>query len=245
MRHVVRPVIAARIGERAVPVLLDTGAGVSVIDAALVDELGLPTRPVTAGAAGSELVAAVGLDMRLGAVQLREVPALVLDLAPGRTAPTPVILGAQVFHELVADFDFPHHRVALYRRGAQRLPDGVSVGLRMMADARAAVDVSIHGAPPRAMLLATGAEAALSISAAVAQAMGWSPRGEPGGEVRLRRVDLARQSFADVTCQLRLGEDASLVDQGLAGCVGAPLLSRFRMVVDYRQRIARFARAPG
>ena len=256
-----KPVVHGRAAGLEVAVLLDTGAGVTVIDRSLAQRLGLPTaaggRAVGAGGLAADLTVVHGLDLSLGTLQLHEIPAVAVDLSalrrPGQ--PPTIILGTQVYHALVIDLDFPRHRLRLHRHGVvPPLRGCFAVPLRAMRDDRIAVPLVVEGTR-REFLLDTGADGSVDIFRSAAEQLGLLDRpyrlrtlGGIGGRVRareisLRAVGLAGEQFADVACYVLDDQNGAAADPPLSGLLGTGILSRFRIVLDYRSAIGQFQRA--
>lgn len=92
------PMVAARIGDREVRVVLDTGAQLTVVDDGLADALGLSGSDVAVGSTTGDLRAAVVAipTLGLGPATFRDVAAIRADLDPLGTfggAPIAAIVG--------------------------------------------------------------------------------------------------------------------------------------------------------
>ena len=208
--HPRKAVVLGNAGGIEVEVLLDTGAGVTVIESSLAEQLGLETAEAgsAVGTGGRKIRVDIarGLALRLGDVELREIPAIVADLSavrPERAGPPVVILGTQVFHELITDIDYPSRQLALHRRDAAPPVDGpevdsVVVPLAMLDDARVAVELTIEESEPRPFLLDTGADGNVKLFTDAAEQLGVlddRPRqsvevGGVGGRVTAHRLYL-------------------------------------------------------
>ena len=161
--------------------------------------------------------------------------------------PPIVILGTQVFHELVVDLDFPERRLALGAGPKRQIAaTAVPVSLRSLEDRRVAVRASVEGADV-SLLLDTGSDGEVALSEGVAQKLGLLDREHEtarlagvGGEsevrrVKLRVVELASQAFADVPCDVLPEESLDPARADVVGLLGSRFLSRFRVVLDYRE----------
>lgn len=115
------PTVEVHIAGRMVTALLDTGAQYSVIDRALVDELGLGDRfdlPLIAYGVGGQPQAGKGvsLDLRLGQLEVPRLRAAILDLGPLASAEglgAQLVLGQDLFGAAVMDLDLKARRVRL------------------------------------------------------------------------------------------------------------------------------------
>ena len=110
--------LPGRVDERRTELMLDSGAGITLLDSAFAAELSLELQPgpTVDGAGGSEPSQhAKGLTVKIGQFTMHGVQAAVLDLseltAPlGR--PVEVILGAEFFRVFVIEIDPENSTVA-------------------------------------------------------------------------------------------------------------------------------------
>ena len=100
-------------------IVLDTGAGATVVDQGFADKLRLETRRsvMAKGVGGMQRASFLsGIKVEVGSLTL-EIPEVVgIDMssvAASLGRGMPVILGKDVFHELVVDLDYPGSRLAL------------------------------------------------------------------------------------------------------------------------------------
>lgn len=147
---------------------LDTGAGTTVLDRGLEQELGLVQRGETriGDPANPQAIAAdvVTLDtLRIGAAVFTGVRAASFDRSGIRTGPDVPrgVVGFPVFHELLETLDFPGATLRL-TRGHLGEPDGRSVLTYDAPDAIPTITVDVAGVPFRAHL-DTGSPGFLSI----------------------------------------------------------------------------------
>jgi hypothetical protein len=190
-----------------------------------------------AQAAGFAETALTG-EVRLAglAVEGRAVAVADLDLRTG-ALPTPIagVIGADVLRAYVLDVSFAPCRVAL--RPAGRAPPfraQAALPLSWVADRPVVTAAASDG--PRTLAGAfapgTGADTAVRLSDAVARAPGAAKPKElyPYGVLRprLRALSFAGGLSENLPAGLMKAEDP-----GLAGQIGAPLLSRFRLRFDF------------
>jgi len=129
--------IPATLNGRAVQVILDSGADITVVDKSLATSMGLKlsaAAPVTGTGGESTMQLVPDVEVRIGELALQHITAGVIDLSTmaGQLGhPLPLILGKEVFNQLLVDVDFPHRRIAFYEPlnfspppGAVRLPLG-------------------------------------------------------------------------------------------------------------------------
>ena len=166
----------------------------------------------------------------------RPVAVAVLDLRTG-ALPTPIagVIGADVLRGYVVDVSFAPCRVALRRVGHAPRFRGQALPLAWLAD-RPVVSAAVADGPHAfsgAFTPATGGDRALRVSDAYARAPGPATRIKELYPYGVLQPRLRAFSFAG-----RLSENlrAGLVkadDPALAGEIGAPLLSRYRLRFDF------------
>jgi len=243
----------------ATDIVLDSGAGATVVDAALAERLGLEEEggAVTAlGVGGTQGASFLGaLDVELGALRLRVPRPVKLDLSGvhaqlGRDMP--VILGQEAFRALVVDLDYPRARVAFRKPdGSEYEGPGHTVPLLLAPDGRFLVEAEVEGRRA-ALALDTGSGDTLDLFRAFTAEHGLlegrSPVSEKqGGGVgglltsriaTLRSVALAGYTLSEVPAGFPAEAKGAFHTEAMAGNLGAGILSRFRVVFDMpRQRL--------
>lgn len=248
-----RVFIPAQVNGQATPVLLDSGAEMTVVDASYARELGLKTHgQIAAVGSGGQAPAqfASGVDIILGDLRLMGLTVVVIDLADVARQmghPLPVILGKEAFNQLVVDVDFPNRRVAFHESTSFKAPPrAVRLPLVESAGGQRAVQLSIEGRPAVPVLFDVGNGGALSLFPAYWQQAellkgrrsSKTLSGAVGG-FRERDVALLKSiQFAGVTLRNvptvfdDAGNSISTTDR-LSGNVGLEVLARFRMITDY------------
>ena len=206
------PTVRVRIAGREVTALIDSGAQSSVIDRALVEDLGLTTffdMPLVAyGVGGQPQVGrGVTLDLAVGMLTVSGLRAAILDLGPladeaGLGAP--LVLGQDLLGEAVLELDMKRRRARLVD------PDGhvVSPALRPVAVERSGTaltaEVTIEGAVMRAVI-DTGFSSLIALSQGAAEAAGLLD-GRPekagssivlGGTAQARVIETRTITFGD------------------------------------------------
>jgi hypothetical protein len=245
---------------RKLPVLLDSGAEMSVISSALVDELKL----ARAGRIRLEGVAAAqgagfvsGIDLAVGPLGLEGLTMLATDLSGVERAmsrPTPVVLGKELFNALVVDLDYPGSRVAFHDPAGHR-PPGPPAEARLvpvLPGKTRAVAISVEGLPPAPVALDTGAGNALTLFAGFTRKHGLlagrSPRsqrlirgiggGTTAAVATLKKVTIGGLDLPDVPAEFHEGREGAFATGDIAGNLGAGLLEQFRVVFDFsRERL--------
>ncbi len=209
-------------------------AGDYVLDTASPHTQLAETQAQGAGYADTALSGAV----RLAGLTLRGQPVAVaaIDLRTG-VLPTPVagVIGADVLNGYVLDVRFAPCRIGLYRAGhAPPFRSGAALPLRWVAGRPVVTATVSDGVVTRSggFSPGVGVDRAVRISDAMAQVPGAAKAIElyPYGilQPRLARLDFAGAAFMDLPSGLVLAEDPAL-----AGLIGAPLLSRWRLRFDF------------
>lgn len=233
---------------RQTDMMVDSGAGMTVLDNAFADAIGVTGGeevPVQ-GAAGSvpgRLIKDV--DIRVGALRLDNTDVLVIDLSPVARAigrPIPIVLGRDAFAASIVTIDFPNRTMEFRDRASfqapgesVRLPLGKEGGLDTMP-------VTIGDAAPVAATFDLGNGGTLLLSRkllderADLQALqyGISETGGVGGLKPARRVILPSVTFAGerfVNVPASINEDAKALPNDGAN-VGLEMLKSFVVHVD-------------
>lgn len=246
--------IPARVNGVETVVLLDSGAEATVLDQRFAERAGVRTggRVHAVGTGGRQDAALFeGLDIEIGALVLNDITGAVIDLSGverllGR--PLPVVLGKEVFNELVVDIDFAARTIAFHDpatfsppSSAVRLPVLEEDGLRSVA-------LSIEGREPVAVDFDLGNGSPLLVFPAYAQAQGLlqdrptskTLSGAVGGQrvsdvATVRSVVFAGVEFRDVPAVFPPPGAGSVDADRTKGNLGLPILSRFRLITDYPQ----------
>jgi hypothetical protein len=223
-------------------------SGDYILDTATPHTVLADSQAQTAGFAETALVG----EVRLAGVALKDRRVAVegVDLRTG-ALPTPIagIIGADVLRGFVLDVDFKPCRVRLSRRASSRFAATTSLPMAWVAGrpvVRAAVADGAH-AFAGAFTPGVGADTAVRISDALARAPGAPKPKEvyPYGVTfpRLRALSFAGGLTENLPAGLIEAEDPAL-----AGQLGAPLLSHWRLRFDFPGRrlylAPRLAKAP-
>jgi hypothetical protein len=238
-------------------VVLDSGAGGTVVDSAFAAELGLARSGgvVAKGVGGNQPAAFLdGLELELGALTLSGIRGVAIDLAGvsallGRGMP--VILGREAFHELIVDIDYPRRRVAFHRRDDFAYTGGGrSVPLTLTGDGLCAVEIELEGRARGLVQVDTGSGGTLDVFAEFAEEhellAGRSPSsqkqgGGVGGRIlstvaTLRSLTFAGHELRDVPVSFPQATQGVFHGSELAGNLGSAVFRRFRLVFDYGRR---------
>jgi predicted aspartyl protease len=238
----------------ATDMLLDSGAGMTVLDRSFATEHGIESGgEVVARGTGGESTASMasGLTIRVGMLELRDLSAAVIDLGglvPKLGRSMPVIFGKEVFHSLVVDIDYPAQRLRFiepadyHNEGA-----GHRLAISPSEDGHKNLDISVEGRAPIAVALDTGSGSALDL-------FGWyvdeshlldgrtqvteGLSGGVGGMVTekltsVRSVEIAGYALADVPIGMQWSTTGAFATKRIGGNLGAGILKRFRVIFDY------------
>ena len=243
-----------RVGGVETDILLDSGAGMTVLDDAFAKKLGLASSGAlpAQGVGGTTTAGLVqGVTVELGDLKLGPMTAVTLDLSQiarrmGRDLP--VILGKEVFHELVVDMDYPNARIR-FLDPARFAYAGAGHRLEVMPgdDGHKLVKLAVEDLPEATYMLDTGQGGALTMFRRYTDDNGLLDGrrqtevlgGGVGGMVtakmaRLRTVDIAGYRLADVPAAFQRQDVGGAFDTAkLAGNLGAGILNRFRVTFDY------------
>lgn len=232
----------ARVGDTPVRVLLDNGADLSVIDAALAHRLGLATRPLNRplnAVDGDQRPQVLAPEVPFTAPGqfVATTPMLVVDLAPVSTAfsrPVDVILGSEIFGSFAITVDKRSGTVGFRPRGTADTAGWVEAPFA----ADDSVQVEVAG-QPLTLTLDLGSSGGAGLTEEV------FARVLPGAETRPSEAITAfggrqRQRMTDGT--VKLGPvsirgpisvaDRSGLTAGVSGWLGAGLFQNYAVVFD-------------
>lgn len=235
-------------------IVLDSGAGMTVLHEAVAKEAGLVGKgEFSAEGAGGEAAAAVVNDVALeiGGLSITGISAVVIDLSDvnrqmGRDLP--VILGKEVFHDVIVDVDYPNRRIAFRdpRRWSYR-GDGNEIALLPAEGGHKRIRMQVEDLSPAAFDVDTGNGGDLILFEAYADENGileGRPRisesqgGGVGGTTISKLTTLSSVTFAgyvleDVPVSVSQADEGAFDTTRNAGNVGASIFSRFRIIFDY------------
>ena len=240
--------------------VLDTGAGGSVIDAKRAEALGLETHGTqhaqgSGGAAEGSTVH--GVDVTLPGFQLLDqtMGTLALgSLAAQAGRPLDGILGQPLLSRCVVEIDYARQCVSLfdpavytysgpgvsvpitfkenlpYVKARVVLPDGRSVSGKFVIDTGASTS----------LMLSPGPVEREGVAASIGKTMTVQSRGVGGtSEVRLARVsrlELGGFSLEHPITALQPAGSGRISAEGTIGNIGGGILSRFKVIFDYSRR---------
>jgi Aspartyl protease/PDZ domain len=236
-------------------IVLDSGAAATVVDAAFADRLGVEQRgSVVAKGVGGRQDASFLEDIRIqvGEVTFAMPGAVRIDMSSvghraGRAMP--LIIGREVFRDLVVDLDYPASRCALHAPGSFKYSGpGKTVPLREAEGGTRAIDVLIEGLGPARARVDTGSGNTIDLFPAFVGRHklldGRSPvssriGGGVGGKLTLTVGTLRSLTIAGFELKNLPGAFIGETNRGAYeasstdGNMGAGIFSRFRLVFDY------------
>ena len=244
--------IPAEVKGRAVKLLLDSGAGISLLDSGFAKRIGVQATgklPISGVGGQATMQIASQLQIQLAGLTLRRIRAGVMDLSQISEQaghPMPVILGKEVFNELIIDIDFAHRRIAFRDPAAFSAPPGAArLALGRHQDRRS-IPVSVEGREPVSFDFDLGNNGGLIVYSAYRdqahlldgrpQSLGLSAG--VGGLIKskvatLKSISVAGTEIAAVPTEFPDAADNAVNSDRTAGNVGLPVFSRFRLLTDY------------
>lgn len=257
-RHVA---FQARLNDRdGLRLVLDTGAGGSVLDRALADSMGLEAIGTqhAQGSGGFEEGSTVrGVDVALPGFQLLDQTMGTLALS-ALSAQSGMrldgILGHPLLKRCVVEIDYPRKCVSLFDPAAYKYNgSGVSVPITFKANlpyVKASVDLPDGRSVSGQFVIDTGASTNVilnreavereGVTAAVGKTISVQSRGVGGiTEVRLARLtrlELGGFTLEQPVAALQPAGGGYISAEGTIGNIGAGVLSRFKVIFDYPHR---------
>jgi hypothetical protein len=241
--------IRGSIEGRATDMIVDSGAGMTVLDTAFAESIGLGSgEAVPVEGAGGNVPGRLvkNVDIAAGSLRLDNTDVLVIDLAPVARAigrPIPMVLGRDAFAASIVTIDFPNRTMHFREHarfqapaGSVRVPLGKDGGLHT-------TPVTIGDAAPVPATFDLGNPGTVLISRKLfdrrpdLQALPYAvgEMGGVGGIKPARRVTLPSVTFAGehfVNVPVTINEDAeALPDEGAN--VGLEMLKAFVVHIDF------------
>jgi hypothetical protein len=244
--------IPATVDGHPVKLLLDSGAGVTVLDSAYAKANGIKAGGsigVMGVGGGATMQLAPNLEVKFGGLTLSHITAGLIDMsgvAADMGRPLPLILGKEVLNQMVVDIDFQHRRIAFRDPdGFSGSPDAVRLTLGKHGDNRT-VPVSVEGGPPVPFDFDLGNGSPLIVYGAYrdsAHLLDGKPQSltltsgvggtKPDKLATIGSIALGGLKLATVPAAFPdAGNDAISSDRA-AGNIGLPVFRRFRLVTDY------------
>jgi hypothetical protein len=234
-------------------IVLDSGAGITVVDQALADRLGIAGgAEITAqGVGGARSVKlANDVTIRLGSVALTPMTVAILDLEEvhqklGRRMP--VILGKELFHAFPVTIDYPERRVIVHDPASFEAPArATSMPTRPIEQGHVAIEAQLEDLAPAWFMVDTGSGGSVDFHVPYVEANGLLQRYPRQGAVQAsgvggsrtervvvaRSLTLAGQTFHSVPVALATEAQGAFAASTSSGTIGAGLLSRFVVTFD-------------
>ncbi|MGZ3375792.1 MAG: aspartyl protease family protein, partial [Phenylobacterium sp.] len=233
-----------------VEALLDSAAGIVTMDKAFAAQIGVAatgTTPMTGAGGASQGQVATGVTLAVGALRLTNVRVAIIDFSQVAAAlgrPLPLVLGRDAFDASIVDIDFPAREIAFNDPATFHAPaDAIRLPLTPTAQRVREIPVAVEGAAPTAATFDLGSSTALAVSLDYATSHGLL-KDRPAGQalaggggglsvhdmIVLKSLQLGPLTLKDVPALLSRSA-TELPSKGLN--IGMPVLSRFRMFVDF------------
>jgi predicted aspartyl protease len=245
-----RIVLPVQVNGHPVEALLDSGAGIVVLDKAYAAEIGVvPTGSISVNGmtVGGQAPTASGVTISVGGLTLKNVQVVIADLASvaaGIGRPLPIILGREAFTAAIVDIDFPARRIAFHDPAAFHAPPGaIRLPLTDTPDRLHELPMSVEGGAAEPTNFDLGSSTPVYVSRDYADRHRFL---QTHATVETLAGGYGGSSVHDATMlkSIRLGEveltnvpalvNRSAVESPTRGFnVGMPVLSRFRLMIDF------------
>lgn len=244
--------IPVEVNGSEVKLLLDSGAGISLLDSGFAKRIGVQATgklPISGVGGQATMQIASQMQIQLADLTFRHLRAGVMDLSQISEQvghPMPFILGKEVFNEVIIDIDFAHHRIAFRDPATFSAPPGaLRVALGRHQDRRS-IPVSVEGRAAVLFDFDLGNNGALIVYPTYRdearlldgrlQSLGLSAG--VGGLIRskvatLKSISVAGIEIAAVPTEFPDAADNAVNSDQTAGNIGLTVFSRFRLLTDY------------
>jgi len=205
--------------------------------------------PIGGTGGQSTMQLAPNLEIEIGELALHRITAGVMDLSQiaGQLGhPLPMILGKEVFNELIVDIDFPNRRIAFHEPGQFSIPaGGIRVPLGRHGENRT-IPVSVEGRAAVDFDFDLGSNSPLIVYPAYRDSehfldgrlhsLGLS--GGVGGMFKpacatIRYLVVGGSRLSNVPADFPDPANSAVNSDRTSGNVGLPVFSRFRLLTDY------------
>ena len=246
--------IPVTIRGRQVKVLLDSGAETTVLDKGFADAMGIKYtgKAIAQGTGGAtDAWFAEDVVMQIGNMTLENRNVGVIDMADVSKRlgiPLPVVLGEDVFKQLIVDIDFDKAEIAFHDPAAFKAPAGaVAVPVIANEGGIRSVAVEVEGQAPIQVDFDLGNGSYFSLDPAFYEKHGLLENrpqskilGGAVGGAREERIALVKSlrfagvEFKDVPTTFTTPSKTNQVgSERQPGNVGLSILARFRLITDY------------
>jgi len=244
--------IPASVNGNPISLLLDSGAGITVVDsgyAAKIQLKGSGSLGVSGTVGQSTMQLTSDLHIQIGNLSLAHITAGVVDLssvAAQEAHPMPLVLGREAFNQLIIDIDFQHRKIAFQDPNGYSGPhDATRVALGRHGDNRT-VPISLEGAAAVPFDFDLGNNGTLIVYPAYrdrthlldGRRQTLDMYGGVGGIATeklatLKTIGIAGTQMIDVPASFPDAGDNAVNSDQTAGNVGLYIFSRFHLVTDY------------
>jgi Aspartyl protease len=244
--------VPASLNGHPVNLLLDSGAGITVIDKGYAAQLKLKpsgTLGVTGVGGQSTMQLTSNVHIAIGSLSLAHITAGIIDLstiAGQEGHPMPLVLGKEAFNQLIIDIDFEHRKIAFSDPSDYAAPhDATRLVLGHHGDVRT-IPISLEGAPAVPFDFDLGNAGTLIVYSAYrdrthlldGRRQTLDMTGGVGGMsneklATLKSIGIAGAQMIDVPTAFPEAGDNAINSDQTAGNVGLYVLSRFRLITDY------------
>jgi hypothetical protein len=244
--------IPSTVNGHPVKLILDSGAGISVLDSTFAKSVkikGGGSIGVMGVGGSSTMQLAPNLQVKMGRLTLSPITAGLIDLS-GVSAdmghPMPLILGKEVLNQLVIDIDFQHHKIAFRDPlGFSAPPGAVRLELGRHGDNHT-VPVSVEGAAPVPFDFDLGNGSPLIVYAAYRNhahlldgkrqsltLTGGVGGAKPDKMATVGSIALGGVQMTQIPAAFPDAGDDAVSSDRTAGNIGLPVFERFRLMTDY------------
>ena len=244
--------IPASVNGNPINLLLDSGAGITVVDSGYAAKIKLK-RSGSLGASGtvgqSTMQLTSDLHIRIGNLSLAHITAGIIDLssiAAQEAHPMPLVLGREAFNQLIIDIDFQGRKIAFHDPNAYSAPrESTRMTLGRHGDNRT-VPISLEGAAAVPFDFDLGNNGTLIVYPAYrdrthlldGRRQTLDMIGGVGGVATeklatLKTIGIAGTQMTDVPASFPDAGDNAVNSDQTAGNVGLNIFNRFHLVTDY------------
>ncbi len=245
--------VSGEIAGTQTDIVIDSGAGITVVDKALADQIGLVGEgEITALGVGGERTVKLANDVtiKLGSLTLAPMTVAILDLGEvheklGRRMP--LILGKELFHAYPVTIDYANRSVIVHDPEHFEPPtDALAVPARSIEQGHVAIEAQLEDLAPAWFMVDTGSGGTVDFHTPYVTANGLLQRyprqaahqvGGVGGMLQnriavARSFTLAGRKFESVPIEMAITEQGAFSAETSSGTIGAGLLSRFDLTFD-------------